>query len=126
MRMNRTIQKTDLEKFKKEVLTKGPLATLPKNLPDRWLKAFGRDMALNEKAEIEGQSIHDEGLPLGALLGVLILLTHKKGGDPADVQFTQDEIEREYHRYKAAIFYEIIGRQTGVFIKPYDVDSVGA
>lgn len=126
MRMNRVVQKTDLEKFKKEVLAKGPLAALPKNLPDRWLKAFGRDIALNDKAEAEGQRIPDEELPLGALLGVVMLLTHKKGGDPEQIEFTQDEIEQEYHSYKAAVYYEIIGRQTGVYIKSYDEGSVGA
>ena len=125
MRMKRTVQKTDIDKFNKEVLSKGPLAALPKNLPDRWLKAFARDMALDDKAEAKGEKVGDEALPVAALLGVLILLSHKKGGDPETIEFTQSEIAQEYHAYKSAIYSEIIGRQIGVFIDSYELASIG-
>lgn len=83
-------------------------------------------MALSDKAEAEQQENPDESLPLAALMRVLMLLTHKKGGDPEKVEFSQSKIAHEYYAYKSAVYSEIIGRQTGVYVDSYDEASVGA
>jgi hypothetical protein len=78
MRMIKTVPKTNLEKLANEVLSRGPSAALPKNLPDRWLRAIGRDLLKAQKANMEGRD-DDPSLDLnGPILLVTALRTHRQ------------------------------------------------
>lgn len=117
MRMMKTVPKTNLEKLAKEVLSRGPNAALPRNLPDRWLRAIGRDLLKAQKANLEGRD-DDPSLDLtGPILLVAALLTHRQKVPLDEASFTPQDIKEELDDYAVAIADEIIGRETGVFLK---------
>src|SRR4051812_41840654 len=114
MRMMRTIPKTDINKLAKEVLSRGATAALPKNLPDRWLRAIGRDFARIQKAHLEGRDDPPEADLTGAILLVAALRTHKSGVPAEEMNFTVADLKEDLDKYSTAVLDEIIGRETGV------------
>ena len=123
MRIKRTIPKTDIEKLGKEVLDKGPIASLPRNLPDRWLKPLARDIVRAQKAALEGHPVDINGFVPWIFFVVIALLSHKKGC--ALQEHSDNEILEEIQKYKDAILSELIARQTGILLLPYEIDSIG-
>lgn len=122
MRRARLVPKTDLNKLTGEVLSRGCEAALPHNLPDRWLRPIGRDIAEARKAYLE-----EDGPEIdlcGPLLIVIALLSRKKGKNSAVDEFSTDELMAGLDSYGRAIQEEIIGRQTGVFLRDYTVENV--
>jgi hypothetical protein len=117
MRMIKTVPKTNLEKLAKEVLSHGPNAALPKNLPDRWLRAIGRDLLKAQKANLEGRE-DDPSLDLtGPILLVAALFTQRQSVPYDEACLTPQIIKEDLDEYAIAITDEIIGRETGVFLK---------
>lgn len=117
MRIIKTVPKTNLEKLTKEVLSRGPNAALPKNLPDRWLRAIGRDLLRAQKANMEGRE-DDLSLDLtGPLLLVVALRTHRQNVPYGQASFTAQDLKEELNEYAVAVADEIVGRETGVFLK---------
>lgn len=124
MRRIKAIPKTDLDKLLKEVLSRGPAAALPRNLPDRWLRALGRDIARARKANLEGRP-EDPSVDIAApLLVVASLLTDAKGIDPSHMTFSTLELKECVDRFGAAIADEIVGRETGVFVQDYTLENI--
>jgi len=123
MRIIKTVPKTNLEKLAKEVLSRGPSAALPKNLPDRWLRAIGRDLMRAQKAQLEGRE-DDPSLDLtGPLLLVAALRTHQQAADLDDTGFSVEELKEDLEKFAVAVTDEIIGRETGVFLRRHDLQS---
>lgn len=122
MRLVKTVPKTDVDKLAKEVLSHGPSAAMPKNLPDRWLRALGRDLARFEKAQMEGRP--DDSDLSGAILVISHLRAHQKKIAGLDTSLSEQEIEDSLEKFNAAIRAEILGRETGVFLGAHDINSV--
>lgn len=117
------VPQTDLDKFVREILSYGPSAALPQNLPDRWLRALARDLAASRKAKIEGKD--DASIDISApLLSVIHLLN---GGDPMCglvVEISDQELMNGLERFGHALRDEIVGRETGVFFDEYNVANL--
>lgn len=117
------IPASDVEQFAAEILSFGVEAALPQNLPDRWLKRIGRDVAESLKANYEGRD--DPKISLATpLLAVTALLSERVAFSGAVPSLYEEELLHGLERYGDAITEEIIGRATGVFIRNYTVDSV--
>lgn len=124
MRMIRTIPKTNIDKLAKEVLSRGPTAALPKNLPDRWLRAIARDLMRVQKAELEGRG-DDPSLDLsGPLLLVATLRSHRLA--PEDASFSAEDLKEDLEKFAVAVTDEILGRETGVFLRRPDWHGAAA
>lgn len=124
MRRIRTIPKTDLDKLLKEVLSKGPVAALPRNLPDRWLRALGRDLARAQKANLEGRP-EDPSVDISAPLFVVAsFLTATRGIAPEQISMSPLELKEGIDRFSDAIHNEIIGRETGVFVRDFTLENI--
>lgn len=124
MRRIRTIPKTDLDKLLNEVLSRGPVAALPRNLPDRWLRALGRDLARAQKANLEGRP-EDPSVDISApLLVVASLLTAARGVDPTQMSMSSLELKESLDQFGVALRNEIIGRETGVFVQDFTLENI--
>lgn len=120
MRLNKIIPKTDVEKLAKEVLGRGPKAALPKNLPDRWLRAIGRDLMRAHKARLEGRD-DDPSLDLsGPLLLVAALRTQQPQINVDESGFSVEELKDDLENFAIAVRDEIVGRETGVYLRRHD------
>jgi hypothetical protein len=124
MRMTRTVPKTDIGKLAKEVISRGPAAALPKNLPDRWLRAIGRDLARAQKAQLEGRDDAPEADLSGALLLVAALQSHQQNNSHAEMEFSIADLKNSLEKFSVAVTDEIIGRETGVFLRRHDINSI--
>lgn len=115
---------TDVDQFATEVLSRGLGAALPQNLPDRWLRRLGRDIVISQKAILEGRD-DDPNVKIATLLLVVAAFLSEKlvscGADPA---LSDDMLLVGLQRYESAISEEIIGRQTGVFLRKYTLDTI--
>lgn len=124
MRRIRSIPKTDVDKLLSEVLSRGPLAALPKNLPDRWLRALGRDIARAQKANLEGRP-EDPDVDVSApLLVVASFLTAARGIAPEQFAMSSLELKDGMDRFGEAICNEIIGRETGVYVQEFTLENI--
>lgn len=117
------IPASDVDQFATEVLSFGVEAALPHNLPDRWLKRIGRDVAESLKANWEGRD--DPKITLATpLLVVTTLLSERAVLSGSVPRLDEEELLRGLNRYGDAITEEIIGRATGVFICNYTIDTI--
>ncbi|WP_132258787.1 hypothetical protein [Paucimonas lemoignei] len=126
MRRTRTVPRTDLNKLSSEVLSRGCEAALPQNLPDRWLRLLGRDVVEARKAFLE-ENEEQDGPEIdisGPLLIVVALLSKKNRKTSLVDEFSTDELMASLDSYGRAIQEEIVGRQTGVFLRQYTVENV--
>lgn len=121
MRLERNIPKTDLNKLSKEILSRGPIAALPRNLPDRWLRTLGRDIAYIHKMALYGRG---DGDAKGPVLVALALLAHKNSIDMADHNFSEEQVAEAVQKYSAAVLDEIVGRQTGIYLFDHNLNSI--
>lgn len=124
MRRTRAVPKTDLNKLSGEVLSRGCEAALPQNLPDRWLRLIGRDIVEARKALLEGEEDGPEIDISGPLLIVVALISKKNRKNSLVDEFSTDELMAGLDSYGRAIQEEIVGRQTGVFLRQYTVENV--
>ena len=123
MRRLKTIPKTDLDKLLKEVLSRGPAAALPRNLPDRWLRALGRDIARARKANLEGHN-DDPAIDIAAPLLLVATLTQAKSAPASETAFGAEDLKKSLDKFAVAIAEEIVGRETGVFVREYTLDNI--
>lgn len=124
MRIQRTIPKTNIAELGSEVLDKGAMAALPKNLPDRWLKRLARDIVNAQKAAIDGRGEDIKAFVPWIFFVVIALLSHKKGCSPQE--HSDDEVLSEVQKYKDALLSELIARQVGIRLIQYDFSNVGS
>jgi hypothetical protein len=98
------MKKGDIEELHELVHANGPLAALPVNLSDGWLKIIASDMF---RHELDGDDINDRNLSKSLLLIITILTSQSDG--PA-LKLTTDEIYKYYQYYQARIVREIAER----------------
>lgn len=123
MRRTKTFPQTDLEKFHKEVLSRGIHAALPQNLPDRWLRLIGRDMVRSQKADMNG--FDDPSIDISTpVLIVSYFLSRKAEFHSPESGFSSEELMDGIDKFWNAIPDEIIGRETGMFLRQYTVDNI--
>jgi hypothetical protein len=128
MRLNsrpstRHVPKTDLDKFVREILSRGPDAALPQNLPNRWLRALARDIAVSRKAKEQGKD--DSDIDISAPLLVVIALLN--GADPfagLRSEISDKDLMEGLESFEQALYDEIVGRETGVFLREYNIGNI--
>lgn len=123
MRRVRTVPKTDLTKLTNEVLSRGCNAALPQNLSDRWLRVLGRDVGKAQKALLEG---HEDDLDVdisGPLIIVAAFMARKREVNAKNEGVSHDELLAGLEVFGRAIQEEILGRETGVFLRQYTLDN---
>lgn len=124
MRRNKIVPKTDLDKLSKEVLARGCDAALPRNLPDRWLRALSRDIVRAQKAELEGRGDDTSVDISGPLLVVAALVASKRHENLQETNLSPAELTDGLNKFGRAIAEEIIGRETGVFLRQYSLQNI--
>lgn len=106
-----------------EVLARGPLAALPRNLSDRWLRLIGRDLSRAQKANLEGKD--DESIDISVpLLIVAALLAEKRNVDLHDADISESEIMDGLANFQQAVVEEIVGRETGIFRVQFTMENI--
>jgi hypothetical protein len=107
------------EQFATEVLTRGALAVLPQNLPDRWLNA------LLEEAEIlhEGDGHARENTCAG-LLGAVILLLSAQRGHPTAMEVAASTLLRSMDYYIITLSAELVSRKTDIWVEPPTLENI--
>jgi hypothetical protein len=123
VRRVRIIPKTDLGRLEKEVLERGHAAALPRHLPDRWLRIIARDVL---RARVQASKNPDDpNIEVrAALLLVLSLISVKTGSMAAAASLPAADLQHALRKYEEAIEIEILGRETGVFLQQYTMETV--
>ncbi len=124
MKRIKTVRRTDLNQLAKDVLSRGRLAALPSNLSDNWLRVIGRDILGAEKANLQGKEEVASEMMLGPLLLVSALHAHGSSKDSEQIDISMDEVQQRLKRFSAAVVNEILGRETGVFMRQYNIDDI--
>ncbi|ANB78127.1 hypothetical protein AYM40_37820 (plasmid) [Paraburkholderia phytofirmans OLGA172] len=125
VRRPRQIPPTDLVALQREVLTRGPEAALPQNLPDRWLRALVRDLM---------QALSNEDAPGDIAAGAVLLVTAlalAQAGNTAPPGQTGTSIPEGrlvdcFASYRTALMEEVLARHTGIFTRQYSVADIFA
>lgn len=114
-----TMEKSDLQKLKREVLDHGAEAALPSRLSDIWLSLLARDldMLLQEHQEDH----HYLSAPLAIIIHILY---GKHGNKGKEVSFSEDDLFRYLHYLRIEIALEMIRRTTDVITEPATLDSI--
>ncbi len=119
-----TLPATDIQKFSEEILVRGAEAVMPQNLPDRWLRLISRDLREAQKAGFQGR--HEEkavNLAVPILI-VAALLANKQASGRLSSKLTTKAVHDGIRKLEVAIVDEILGRETGVFLRKYTTDRI--
>jgi hypothetical protein len=114
-----SLEDTDLTRFSNEVLTKGSEAVLPQNLSDEWLRLLARDLVALE-TENRAASPRGGKRRIAPALAVAKLLEatpqnrqqRRSKNRPSPELNASDALAK----YAFAIYTEIIGRYTGMYM----------
>lgn len=107
------MEKSNLEKLKREVLDLGPEAALPLHLSDIWLDLLWRDIDL----VLKGQS-DDHAYLVAPLALIAHILIGKQGNDGPNVSFTSEDLWRYLQELRMEISVEMLRRQANLDVKP--------
>jgi len=103
-------------------LARGLEAALPRNLPTRWLRVFTRDVAAFRRAKEQGKD--DSAVDIAAPLLVVIALIN--GASPLDgvkAEISDAQVMEGLARLERGL-YDVVGRETGVYIQDYNLDNI--
>jgi hypothetical protein len=119
-----TFPETDLKKLADEILSQGPEAAMPKNLPDGWLRLIGRDLREAQRAGLQGRH-EDKAINLAApILIVAALLAEKKNAGQSNRNLTTKTVYDGIRKLELAIIDEIVGRETGIFLRKETMETI--
>lgn len=124
MRKSTIVPPTDVRKLVTDVLSRGALGAMPRNLPDRWLRAIVRDNLKAEIAQRNGKLQDCDAYLAATFLLVSALQSHKHEVERTPADLTENEILQGVSRFSAALKDELIGRETGVFMHQYDIHTI--
>ena len=105
-----------MDRFIKEVVSKGVEGLLPQNLTQEWL-----DILLEEANHLEPDS--DQDFPKNLFLAVIKILFHHKGY-PDKIEVTDEELFEYIEKYTIALAGEDIARKTDIDIEPPTLNNV--
>lgn len=107
-----------LDALEREVLSQGPEAALPRKLSDEWLGILVGSL-LN--AMYDEDWWRDGGICAGPALLVATIADAQTSADPTR---PQPRLLDCFARYRTALIEELLGRQTGVFRRPYSLVDI--
>jgi len=113
MRRPKHIPRTDLEQLTCDLHKRGSAMALPKNLPDRWLRAIARDLMEGDRHEKRNPGSNEGEEFVKSVVLCVLALRDEHFGDDAPID--ENCLIKWITRYRTALLFEIIGRQTGVF-----------
>jgi hypothetical protein len=99
-----------LSAFKAEILDKGPEASLPRNLPDKWLDILADDL---EEMLSETDDENETGESRGIFAtGAVVSLLDAKCGSNGQFKVPMEQLFNHYIDYRIEINMEIVHRRT--------------
>jgi len=117
-----TVEISDIKKLKQEVLDHGPEATLPANLPDKWIRLLSRDLDMLLSEVGNGNEDHRY------LTAPLAIITHilfgKRGENESSVSFSEKDLVKflDYLRFEIAL--EEVRRWTDISPEPATLETI--
>jgi hypothetical protein len=116
-----------LDRFRREVMSRGPEACLPHNLPDEWLTALAiaTDAILFETSpDTKGPGVACVAAEMQevAVLALVAILSVKHGCAPFEVRL--GEIEQHLTEFRLELALEGLQRQTDLAYEPATLDTI--